>query len=612
MDQRSRRRRVAEMRELLMQWAEGEGVSTTALLGLLLYFDNWSSGDRNIARTGWNIFKEEEVKAFPSVTLEEAIWMIERSGMSQAVYQEIRLRLKDRMYFPPVMHVRAENQRHRPALQEYHRGVKASFKQCLSLSLTERLQHMDLSGLDRGQLQIYFKMCWGLDGSGDHSDYHQLSKVTFNTKQVMSVCFGLKEVEAKDQSGTSVIWTSKTDGANKPQNTRPLAIFPAKENSELLKEFIPVVEAEVKEIKLEGLKIDVTDSETGNGEEVLAQCSKSDMTMIDGKMINNLLNCQGAFCTMCTKSQPECQDPVTIQAGFLIDRDIASIRDLAIALQDPETGEVVRKTGDYAKRQGVCGVPVTETDLTKNIPVCHSKIRSFEWIVELVVRYLSHQKWATPSNGVKYTKEEWTLYKKSREEVKEAVYEFLAINIGNPGDMVTGQSFQKFSSDSARAFFVSLLKEEDADDFSFILIGLCAAVKVINSQKRSVNTAKLRELTQEVYLKIVERFPWAVVTQSIHRILAHAHEVIELNQGFGLGDVSEEGLEALNKLIRQMREHGSRKDCTMNNFQDTFHHLWDRSRPTIVEMERKIKRKKAKLIISSEIEALVESLFLEE
>ena len=50
----------------------------------------------------------------------------------------------------------------------------------------------------------------------------------------------------------------------------------------------------------------------------------------------------------------------------------------------------------------------------------------------------------------------------------------------------------------------------------------------------------------------------------------------------------------------------------MNNFQDTFHHLWDRSRPTIVEMERKIKRKKAKLTISSEIEALVESLILEE
>ena len=106
-------------------------------------------------------------------------------------------------------------------------------------------------------------------------------------------------------------------------------------------------------------------------------------------------------------------------------------------------------------------------------------------------------------------------------------------------------------------------------------------------------------------------FPWAVVSPSIHRILAHAHEVIDLNEGFGLGDESEEGLEALNKQIRRMREHGSRKDSTRNNFQDTFHHLWDRSRPTIVEMERKI-IKKPKIIISTEIEALVESLFLEE
>ena len=208
-----------------------------------------------------------------------------------------------------------------------------------------------------------------------------------------------------------------------------------------------------------------------------------------------------------------------------------------------------------------------------------------------------------------YTKEEKEMFDKSWEEFKEAVYKNMAINIGNPSDMVTGASFQKFSSDSARAFFVSLLKEEDAEDFNFILLGLSAAVKVINSQQRRVNTEKLRELSLEVYLRIVKRFPWAVVSPSIHRILAHAHEVIDLNEGFGLGDESEEGLEALNKQIRRMREHGSRKDSTRNNFQDTFHHLWDRSRPTIVEMERKIIKKKPKIIISTEIEALFESLF---
>ena len=45
---------------------------------------------------------------------------------------------------------------------------------------------------------------------------------------------------------------------------------------------------------------------------------------------------------------------------------------------------------------------------------------------------------------------------------------------------------------------------------------------------------------------------------------------------------------------------------------DTFNHLWDRSRPTIVEMERDIKKKQEKVIISTEIEAMVDSLFLQE
>ena len=76
--------------------------------------------------------------------------------------------------------------------------------------------------------------------------------------------------------------------------------------------------------------------------------------------------------------------------------------------------------------------------------------------------------------------------------------------------------------------------------------------------------------------------------------------------------MSEEGLEALNKQIRDRRLHGARKDSTENNFKDTFNHLWDRSRPKIVEMEREIKRKNPQVMISTEIEAMVDSLFLED
>lgn len=40
--QRSRRRRVEEKRILFSQWAEEEGVTVSALLGFLLYLENWN------------------------------------------------------------------------------------------------------------------------------------------------------------------------------------------------------------------------------------------------------------------------------------------------------------------------------------------------------------------------------------------------------------------------------------------------------------------------------------------------------------------------------------------------------------------------------------------
>ena len=84
------------------------------------------------------------------------------------------------------------------------------------------------------------------------------------------------------------------------------------------------------------------------------------------------------------------------------------------------------------------------------------------------------------------------------------------------------------------------------------------------------------------------------------------------NDCYWLGSQSELGLGALNKFIRRMRSSGAWKDSTLNNVTDTFNHFWDRSRPIIVNMERVIKRRPAKLKVSTEIESVVESMFVEE
>ena len=184
--------------------------------------------------------------------------------------------------------------------------------------------------MDGAQIDFIFTL--GFDSSGNHSDFKQMSKVNFSTKQVMSVCFSIKEVKVKDLRGNTVKWCSSEHGSNKPQNVRPVSLFPAKEEKELLKEFIPVIEKEVFDLKNEGVEVFVGDEKT-----IYAKCKEANLTMVDGKMVTSLLQLEGAYCTMCTRDLLSCHKPDVINNGFVIDRTVESVRDLALSLTDSDT-----------------------------------------------------------------------------------------------------------------------------------------------------------------------------------------------------------------------------------------------------------------------------------
>ena len=56
------------------------------------------------------------------------------------------------------------------------------------------------------------------------------------------------------------------------------------------------MDAEVKKLETEGVKVEVS------GTEVMARCDKCTMSMVDGKMVTNLLSCEGAYCASRAKS----------------------------------------------------------------------------------------------------------------------------------------------------------------------------------------------------------------------------------------------------------------------------------------------------------------------
>ena len=78
-------------------------------------------------------------------------------------------------------------------------------------------------------------------------------------------------------------------------------------------------------------------------------------------------------------------------------------------------------------------------------------------------------------------------------------------------------------------------------------------IRIFNSD-RIVNTTELGNLCRDTYLLILDSFPWANISPTLHKVLAHSEELLrEMNAGHGLKCFSEEGSEGCNKLIRRYR-----------------------------------------------------------
>ncbi len=123
--------------------------------------------------------------------------------------------------------------------------------------------------------------------------------------------------------------------------------------------------------------------------------------------------------------------------------------------------------------------------------------------------------------------------------------------------------------------------EQETADLKLLHENYSLILRLISSKAEKIDIQAFKKLCSETYLHQVQAFPWATVPQSIHRILAHAAEAIQQNGGFGLGALSEEGLEATHKLVRRFRALLSRKTSLEDNLYDVFKHLWVRSDPVI-------------------------------
>ena len=125
---------------------------------------------------------------------------------------------------------------------------------------------------------------------------------------------------------------------------------------------------------------------------------------------------------------------------------------------------------------------------------------------------------------------------------------------------------------------MTVIPQENHRNITKIFNNLGAILRLYNIN-RKIDTESLDNVCRETYESIWINFSWAHVT---HQLLAHATQIIsDHNGGYGLEDLSEEGLEACNKLMRRYRESLSWKFSFEENVRYVFIRLISQSDPII-------------------------------
>ena len=177
--------------------------------------------------------------------------------------------------------------------------------------------------------------------------------------------------------------------------------------------------------------------------------------------------------------------------------------------------------------------------------------------------------------------------------VRTLVQEKTGLRIDQPdprGGTTTGSVARREFSDESGCMNCtsSLINTEYRAPLSLLHAQLSAILRIINSDRR-IDTKQLGIICTNTYLLILDSFPWASITPTLHKVLAHSEELIrDINSGYGLKFLSEEGSEACNKLIRNYRENLARKTCFEDNIVDIFVRLASESDPILVEYRSKL------------------------
>ena len=142
-----------------------------------------------------------------------------------------------------------------------------------------------------------------------------------------------------------------------------------------------------------------------------------------------------------------------------------------------------------------------------------------------------------------------------------------------------------------RSMILGELEERDQPPVAIYGKMLAVIMRIVLSSEQ-VNIEQYKSYCLKLYLHLLTGFQragadssWLSITPTLHKLLAHSWEVIQLNDGEGLKRLDESGLEGCNKILRVIRTKHARKISQKACNIDCFARMWVGSDP-ILQTER--------------------------
>ena len=499
--------------------------------------------------------------------------------LGRETYSKLRTTLRQQGHdiLPPWINLRTTQAAISPKPQPLpvpHEGVYMPYEESMKITATRIMETLPPTIPSSVVMDIKF----GFDGSGSHAIYRQVQNAKTNNIIMSMFC----PLAIKGDGETQ--WTQQTP--NSAHTHRPLALQLGKESTETLQS-LQIFDEDINKMKENGFTTMVGEKEVAVKVNVASH-------IMDLKAANLYLGLGGAYCDLCNHSRADCHDPDVVRDGFEITRNVADLKSLFAEVTDDDD-VIIKHRDDYATRKGLTTKPIPNHEVT-SVQVLHAMLRTFDHYMKIAVHLRAEVFEWTESDSSHYHR----FLVAAKQEIQTKLNDILGERwdfpdgTGKGGTSTTGNTARNILHHGGRDIVIDMLPERFQDVMKQIGQYLSVILRLFSSSQ-NINVQEYKKVCTSLYLLYLESFPtvskkkdpkpidlmWISVPPSLHKLLAHSWELIELNDGRGLKCFDESGLEANNKILRSIRLKLARKTSQADNLQDVINRMWMASDPKV-------------------------------